>query len=465
MPQLHRSIIRTAQALNRRLDAILKADPDLELGDDFTRALHAMELDDSHVFITGRAGTGKSTLLKLFRDVTKKSVAVVAPTGAAAINVGGQTLHSFFRFPPRAPSTFEIRKSNRSDLYQDLDALIIDEVSMVRADFMDAIDKFLRINRARPDLRFGGVQMIMIGDLCQLPPVVVGEKEANHLAQHYGTAYFFGSEALRHDKLNTIELKKIFRQRDSDFVQILNAIRSGDVSPDQLDVLNARVDRRFKAKRDDPVVLLTPTNYVADRENDRRIGQLRTKEHVFTSASTDKFGEVAEKNLPAPSALKIRVGAHVMFVRNDRDRNWVNGTMGHVTEIEDEMVRVKITDSQGGHVWVEPETWEMNEFVHNKKSERLDSKVVGTFTQFPLRLGYAITVHKSQGKTLERVIVDMGRGAFAHGQTYVALSRVRSLEGLVLTRPITQADVSADPVVTDFLEWGNVPMVGQGRLF
>lgn len=458
------------QTLTAKLDAAAAAD-ELELSDDFVEALVAMELDSENLFVHGRAGTGKSTLLKLFREITRKSIAVVAPTGVAAINVGGQTLHSFFRFPPRAPSTFEIRKTDRADLYQDLDALILDEVSMVRADFMDAIDKFLRINCERPELPFGGIQMIMIGDLCQLPPVVADENERRHLEQHYGTPYFFGSNALRYNTdgsastLKTIELDKIFRQRDKSFVQILNAIRSGDVSYDQLDTLNQRVDRTFRPSHDDSVVLLTPTNVVANRENSRRLAQLKSKTRLFASQSKDKFDNVPERNLPAPSALELKVGAHVMFVRNDRDRQWVNGTMGRVLAFDDDQVKVEITDDHGGTVWVGPETWEMNEYKHDKSGQRLDAEVVGTFTQLPLRLGYAITIHKSQGKTLERALVDMGRGAFAPGQTYVALSRVRTLDGLTLTRPITPADVSVDPVVTDFLDFGNVPMVGQGRLF
>lgn len=446
---------------------LLKAAAGLEVTDEFERAIEAIELAGDNVFITGRAGTGKSTLLTLFRAITDKQIAVVAPTGAAAINVGGQTLHSFFRFPPHPPSQFDIRKSDNAELYRSLDALVIDEVSMVRADLMDAIDKFLRINRGKKSRPFGGVQMIMIGDLFQLPPVVKTESEVRHIELYHGTPHFFGSTALQAAGMQTIELKRIYRQQDLAFVEALNAIRSGRVSDGHLALLNSRVEDTFDFGADDPAVLLTPTNRVASRVNGQRLGQISGAHTVFEAQVTEKFGHVPENQRPAPTRLQVKVGAHVMFIRNDRDRRWVNGTMGRVAEIEEDSIRVVITDddSDGASHWVNMETWEMYEYAVGEEKSELEMEVVGTFTQFPLRLGYAITIHKGQGKTLDHAIVDMGRGAFAPGQTYVALSRVRSLDGLVLTRPISRDDVKVDRDVVAFLEEGIVPSAVQRRLF
>ncbi len=430
---------------------------------EFERALDRFERGDEHLFITGCAGTGKSTLLKLLRETTGKSIAVVAPTGAAAINVGGQTLHSFFRFPPRPPAALRIEKYD-SDLYSELDALIIDEISMVRADMLDAVDRFLRVNGRSPNLPFGGVQLVMFGDLCQLPPVVGAEAADQYIVSRYGAPYFFAADVFRGTSLATIELQDVFRQSDPEFVAILNGVRAGEINDAQLRRLNTRVDTTYLPYPEDMVVLLTPTNAVARRENERRLAHVDGAVTTFVAAKSGRFVGVAENNLPVPSQLHLKVGANVLFVRNDRDRRWVNGSVGTVLELEDDAVRISIAGERKRVVWVEPESWEMQEFVGGADGG-VDAQRVGKLTQIPLRLGYALTIHKSQGRTLDRAIIDMGSGAFASGQTYVALSRVRAMDGLTLLRPITRQDISVDPVVTSFLTQGVVPDRPQGQLW
>lgn len=421
-----------------------------------------MEHESGHVFVTGRAGTGKSTLLKLFRANTRKRVAVVAPTGLAAMHVGGQTLHSFFRFPARPAASLRIARLPDNDVYQRLDALVIDEISMVRPDLLDAMDEFLRVNRQRMREPFGGVQLIMIGDLLQLPPVVKDAEKA-FIEQRYGTPHFFAARALRSAGVHTIELRHVFRQTEPEFVEALGAIREGRCDDTHLALLNSRVDPTYEPLPEDAVVLLTPTNRVADRQNARRMAMLDGEGVHFRASASGRFVDVQENALPAPTVLGLKVGAHVMFVRNDRERRWVNGTVGAVQEIEDDAVRVKLSDS-GDDVWVGREIWEMNEYAAAEDGVGISAKPVGAYAQLPLRLGYALTIHRSQGKTLDHVVVDMGRGAFAFGQTYVALSRVRSLDGLVLTRPLTPADIFVDPDVIQFVRDGVIPLPGQRSL-
>ncbi|HUF10486.1 MAG TPA: DEAD/DEAH box helicase [Rhodothermales bacterium] len=424
--------------------------PKINFTDDFTRALSAMDGSHGVLFITGEAGTGKSTLLQCFKASTKKKIAVVAPTGVAAINVGGQTIHSFFKFPPAPISTIEIKRAKNSKMYRALDALVIDEVSMVRADLMDGIDRFLRVNGRDARVPFGGIPLILIGDLFQLPPVVQQGPEMEYLRREYASPYFFSARAFRSTGIKMLRLDNVFRQKDDEFIRLLNAIRTRTVSRADMDRLNQRFLPQFQPPEDQAWITLTATNRVADAINRREIGRLKTKQYLFEGETTGRFARLNEHNLPAPPGLALKEGAQVMFLRNDPFGRWVNGTMGRVKRLKDDIIEVEVGGPGGQVEKVERGSWEMYEYVFDARNNRLEAEVAGTYEQYPLRPAYAITIHKSQGKTFERVIVDLGGGAFAHGQTYVALSRLVRLDGLVLRRPLSQRDLILDPEVADF---------------
>ena len=424
--------------------------PDIEVTDEFARALLRMDDGVQPLFVTGRAGTGKSTLLGAFRSATDKNVAVVAPTGVAAINVGGVTIHSFFRFPPTPISTQDIRQLRDRSMYKALDTLIIDEISMVRADMLDGIDRFLRLNGPSRKLPFGGVRVITIGDLFQLPPVVSTRPEKEFIQARYATPFFFSATVLQETGAEILELETVFRQTDANFIRLLNAIRSNQVGRHELEELNSRFLPEFEPPTDEAWIALTGTNAAADHINRRHLQRLRAKEFTFEGEPSGRFENVNERNYPAPRELKLREGAQVMFVRNDADRRWVNGTMGVVSALHDDEIEVQVGGVGGPTEYVERETWEMYEYVFDSDNESLESEVAGEYRQYPLRPAYAITIHKSQGKTFERAMVDLGRGAFAHGQAYVALSRLIDLNGLVLRRPLRRSDLIVDEHVVRF---------------
>ncbi len=420
----------------------------IELNEGFRQALSLMEGGRS-VFVTGRAGTGKSTLLRHFRATTKRRVAVLAPTGVAALNAGGQTIHSFFRWKPDiTPSRVGRVGASVADIYKKLEALVIDEVSMVRADLLDCVDRFLRLNGPDPAAPFGGLQMIFIGDLYQLPPVATGT-EAKALAAIYATPFFFSAHALRELDFEIVELEKVYRQQhDPAFLEILNAVRNATVTEEQLARLNERCLPGFEPPPDELCVFLTTTNALAEELNRSRLQRLRGKAYTFHALVEGDFGK---EYLPAPPELTLKPGAQVMLVNNDPQGRWVNGSLGRVTRVlgrsGEPAVQVELED--GDRVEVEPHTWELFElFV---EAQELRSRVVGRYTQFPLVLGWAVTIHKAQGKTFPRAVIDLGRGAFAPGQVYVALSRCTSLTGLVLRRLLTRRQVWSDRRVMKFL--------------
>lgn len=432
------------------------APPTIEFNPQFAGALDRMERTDQHLFVTGRAGTGKSTLLEVFRQRTKKNVAVLAPTGVAAVNVRGQTIHSFFGFKPSVTvetARKPVRRPHRAALYRNLAALLIDEASMVRADLLDCMDAFLRVNGRQKGQPFGGVQMLFIGDLYQLPPVVASREERRLFSSAYDTPYFFSARSFRAIDVAVVELEKIYRQHDSAFIDILNAVRNRSVTDVHLQRLNDRVDPRFDPPSDGMLFIhLTPTNAAAAAENARRLASVRSPPLTYEGIISGDFDEGA---LPAELHLRVKVGAQIMLLNNDQKNRWVNGTVGQIVDCEPgrrgdaDTLLVELAD--GGVVDVTPHTWEMFRFEWNPDAERLEPEVVGTFTQYPLMLAWAVTIHKSQGKTFDRVIIDMGRGAFAHGQTYVALSRCTTLEGIVLKRPIEKRHILLDWRVVKFL--------------
>ena len=424
----------------------------LTLSPAFKYTLDTLEKTKASAFITGRAGTGKSTLLKLFVRTTKKRVAVVAPTGIAALNVGGQTIHSFFKFPPKLMMPSDIRKLRSRRLYKNLDLIIIDEISMVRADMLDNIDRFLRINREQPGKPFGGVQMVFFGDLFQLPPVVVAEEEKRYLEEKYDSPYFFSSDVVQQEmELDYIELHKVYRQEQRHFLRLLEAVRTNRADRDDLEDLNERYLPDFEAE--DYYITLTTINRIADNTNNRRLRDLDTREYSYLGKVTGKFDA---RTYPAPLELRLRVGAQVMFVRNDPEKAYVNGTIGKVVILKDDEIQVAIRRPDGTDllVDVQPTEWEIKKYKPGTglNKEKIETEVIGSYKQYPLRLAWAITIHRSQGKTFERVILDMGRGAFEHGQTYVALSRCTTLEGLVLKQPIRPRDILLDDTVVEFYE-------------
>lgn len=437
--------------MNRRSQA--PARPALEFTPEFRRSLDLLESSSRSIFITGRAGTGKSTLLDYFRRNTKKTVVVLAPTGVAALNVGGQTIHSFFAFRPDI-TLDRVKKLSapKQALLKHLDAMIIDEISMVRADLLDCVDKALRINRAFPELPFGGLQMIMIGDLYQLPPVVT-EKEKSAFHLHYDSPYFFSARAFTDSnfELEFIELEKAFRQKEVSFLELLNAIRNRSITEEQLARLNARYCPDFVPPEDQFYITLTSTNEAADQLNEEKLEKLPGASRRYMGLIS---GDFDLDSLPTARILVVKERAQVMLLNNDPYGRWVNGSIGRVEEIieaEDrpDVIMVRLQDDS--LVDVLPHQWEIFEFEYDRKKNKIISRVAGTFTQYPLRLAWAVTIHKSQGKTFDRVVVDIGRGTFAPGQVYVALSRCTSFRGLVLKKPIKKGHIMIDYRVVRFL--------------
>lgn len=429
------------------------AKKDIEINDAFLRALDFIENGSANLFITGKAGTGKSTFLQYCRNRIKKNMVVLAPTGVAAVNVEGQTIHSFFGFKPditlEGVSSIKVNK-NKARIYKKLEMIIIDEVSMVRADLMDCIDAFLRLYGPKNKEAFGGVPMILIGDLYQLAPVVLPD-ERYIFQTIYKSPYFFDAKVFEEVNLEILEFEKNYRQQDQNFLNLLDAIRRNRITPEHLCTLNTRHDPFFEPGDDEFYVYLTTTNKLADQINYERLHALN--EDLFTHDGKVE-GNFKNKNLPTHETLDLKIGSQVMLLNNDPEKQWVNGSIGEITDIFNagfNAMAVQVTLADGKKVEVEPFKWEIFQFYYNEEKEAIESRAVGSFKQFPMKLAWAITIHKSQGKTFSNIVVDIGRGAFCHGQIYVALSRCTTFDGIVLKRKIRSRDIYMDAQVNRFL--------------
>ncbi|MBK6373022.1 MAG: AAA family ATPase [Saprospiraceae bacterium] len=414
-----------------------------KLSHEFSETLDEIENGGDHLFITGKAGTGKSTLLDLFRRSTSKNIAILAPTGIAALRVNGQTIHSFFKLPPRLVLPGDINiKPGIVRLCKKLEILIIDEISMVRADVLDGIDRMLRLHRQNPN-PFGGVRIVLFGDIYQLPPIVSSIEEKKYFQTVYETPYFFSSFVWKElENIQFINLQKVYRQTDRNFINLLDEIRSGDVDYDSLIDLNERSEADFD--EDQGYIYLSPRNATMQRINQSKLDALESPERAYLGNIT---GEYNPAYMPTEQILKLKNGAQVMFIKNDLEKQYVNGSIGTILDMEPNNIKVRIEVS-GKEVNVSKTTWDMVRYKENDNS--IKPEVVGTYEQFPLKLAWAMSIHKSQGQTFDKVILDMEGGAFEFGQTYVALSRCRTLEGIVLKRPLRMRDIMVDERVVDF---------------
>ena len=421
---------------------------DIDLSGEFGRAFHLISSSKQSFFVTGKAGTGKSTLLRYYADTNSGRFAVLAPTGIAAVNIRGQTIHSFFEFPPEPITNEHIRDSRYRELYRSLDTIVVDEVSMVRADLMDGIDQMLRLNRNRPNDPFGGIQMLFIGDVFQLQPVVASEEEAKYFSSFYRSPYFFDAKVFNEDNFEIIDLQKVFRQKDLGFIGLLDSIRMNKAGGTHLRAINSRY-RPDLSSGDSPFrITLASTNNMVAEVNDSHLARLDTPEFTYLGRIEGKF---LRRSLPTEMELTLKRGAQVMFVKNDRVRRWVNGTIGRVIELADDHVTVRVEEEAAKYDFDVPlATWEVRKHSLDYANRSISTEVVGSFTQYPLKLAWAVTIHKSQGLTFDDVIVDLGSGAFAHGQTYVALSRCTSFEGLLLKTRVRRKDIIVDYAVSHF---------------
>ncbi|MBQ2950418.1 MAG: AAA family ATPase [Prevotella sp.] len=407
-----------------------------------------------NVFLTGKAGTGKTTFLRRLKERSPKRMIVVAPTGVAAINAGGVTIHSFFQFPlaPYVPgSSFNTKderfrfSKEKKRIIRTLDLLVIDEISMVRADLLDQIDAVLRLHKDR-NRPFGGVQLLMIGDLSQLAPVA-RESDWTLLREYYTTPYFFGSKALQQTRHVTIELQHVYRQTDTTFVDILNEVRENRLTANGLAMLNSRYCKEEKVLNSEGVIRLTTHNLTANNYNEQRMDSLKGKRYTYEAEITGTF---PESSYPAEKTLELKNGCQVMFLKNDtQGARYYNGKLGIITSLDDEHIKVRGLDDDT-EVEVTPDVWTNARYVIDKETKEIREEIDGEFRQYPLRLAWAITVHKSQGLTFDRAVIDVN-AAFAAGQVYVALSRLRSLEGLLLTAPLSPAAVKTDVAVTQYM--------------
>lgn len=420
----------------------------IEITPEYELVLEAVNQGAPAIFVTGKAGTGKSTLIR-FLIAKLQGCAVVAPTAIAALNVGGETIHSFFGLPPATvdPSeAVEVRPRTRSML-RALKVLIVDEVSMVTGNLIDRMDKTLRVARNREE-PFGGVTVIFVGDLLQLPPVVASEEEAQFYAHRYGGVYFFLAAVFSQIEILPVALTQVRRQADLEFIEALSRIRSADNHREMVGFINRKCYLEpQESGRPNKGVYLVTTNAQASAINARELKLLTTEPRSYEAKTT---GTVPLKNWkePAPATLELKVGAKVLFVANNKP-HWVNGDLGEIVELGQTMIRVRKL-SDGSLQEVQPFVWERHRYAFRMESGRLERELVATYEQFPLTLGWAITIHKSQGMSLDEVTLDLGQGAFAQGQTYVALSRCRTIGGLKLVRPIGMKDVKVDPQLIEF---------------
>lgn len=414
-------------------------------------ALEAMEYTDECLFITGKAGTGKSTLLRHFIGTTKKNCVVLAPTGIAAINVGGVTVHSFFRLPfrPILHGDDDIQRfpkhSDKFKIIERADLFIIDEVSMLRADMIDAIDQSLRMNTGKA-IPFGGKQVVFFGDLFQLEPVVQNNEVERYLFnEYYKSHYFFDANVFKEIQLTCIELRKIYRQHDLHFIELLDHVRTNKADERDLEMLNQRLDKYFEPTIEDTYITLCTRNQIASGINEFELNKLPGVTYEYKG---EIEGEFNTNQLPTEPVLMFKQGAQVIFIKNDVAGKWVNGTIAKIHQLNENNIEVQLAN--GDIVEVPRELWENKRYSWDRLNRRVKTEVVGTFKQYPIKLAWAITIHKSQGLTFDKVILELGGGTFAHGQLYVALSRCRTLEGMILREAIKFKDIITDERVVHF---------------
>ena len=424
---------------------------------EFQDAWDVLQRTHRSVFLTGKAGTGKSTFLKFIRDNTKKKTVVLAPTGIAAVNVGGQTMHSFFKIPfkpmlpddPDYANPARMRKmlrytKEKVKLIRELELIIIDEISMVRADIIDFVDRVLRVYSGNMREPFGGKQLLLVGDIFQLEPVVTHDTR-DILRRYYKNFFFFNARAFDQINLVAIELRKIYRQSDNNFIALLDRVRINRATATDMARLNQRCNPDYKEVNDEFVITLATRRDTVDSINDEHMQALKTPEFVYEGAIE---GDFPDNSLPTALNLTLKEGAQVIFIRNDKQGRWCNGTIGKVTRLRDKSVYVALEN--GNEMLVEWEVWENMQYTYNEKEKKVEEKVLGSFSQIPIKPAWALTVHRSQGLTFNRVVIDFAGGAFTGGQTYVALSRCTSLEGITLLKPLSERDIIVNIAVVDF---------------
>ena len=424
---------------------------------EFQDAWGVLQRTHRSVFLTGKAGTGKSTFLKYICANIKKKTVVLAPTGIAAVNVGGQTMHSFFKIPfkpmlpddPDYSNPARMRKmlrytKEKVKLIQQLDLIVIDEISMVRADIIDFVDRVLRVYSGNMREAFGGKQLLLVGDIFQLEPVVTHDTR-DILRRYYKNFFFFNARVFEHINLVSIELRKIYRQNDSEFISLLDRVRVNRATQADMARLNQRCNPDYQEVNDQFVITLATRRDTVDSINDEHMKALKTPEYVYEGAIE---GDFPENSLPTAFNLALKEGAQVIFIRNDKEGRWCNGTIGKVTRLSETSVFVALEN--GEEMLVEREVWENMQYTYNEKDKKVEEKVLGSFSQIPIKPAWALTVHRSQGLTFNHVVIDFAGGAFTGGQTYVALSRCTSMEGITLLKPLSERDIIVNMAVVEF---------------